>query len=106
MIRLINGLSHSVWGPAWPERKIRGVQLTDSQYDDYARIAGRMAKLQLDRIVPSPGFSQMPETVQREVIQKTISGAREVARTQVMMRNPEIINQATAAKTAALHARQ
>ena len=89
-------------GPALPERKIRGVELTEGQYDDYSRIAGRLAKVRLDQIVPSPGFAQMPEIAQREVISKTIAGAREAARSMVMMQNPEIVQKAIAAKTAGL----
>ena len=89
-------------GPALPERKIRGVELTEGQYDDYSRIAGRLAKLRLDQIVPSPGFAQMPETAQREIISRTISGAREAARGMLMMQNPSIVQQAVAAKKAAL----
>lgn len=89
-------------GATQPPRKIRGVALTDGQYDDYSRIAGRLAKTRLDRIVTAPGFSQMPEIAQREVISKTISGARRAAQSLVMMRNPEIIQQAITAKTAGI----
>lgn len=89
--------------PAMPERKIRGVELTEPQYDDYARIGGRMAKMQLDRIVPAPGFSQLPDAAQHEIISRTISGAREAARSLIMMQNPGIIQAATAAKLGPLH---
>jgi hypothetical protein len=91
-------------GPAWPERKIRGIELTPQQYDDYSRSAGRLAKMQLDKIVTSPGFAQSPEAAQREVISKTITGAREASRAPIMMQNNgAILKQAAQNRSAGLH---
>ena len=59
----------------------------------YARIAGRMAKLQLDRIVPSPGFSQCQKPCNVKSFKKQSAGAREVARSTSHDANPEIINE-------------
>jgi hypothetical protein len=88
--------------PGPVSRKVRGVELTDQQYDDLTRSAGRMAKMRLDQIVASPGFAQMPEFAQREIMDKTVSQMREAARTMLMM-NPDnhgIIDTANAAKRA------
>jgi hypothetical protein len=41
--------------PAPLEQKIRGVQLTPDQFDDFQRIGGRFAKGNLDTIVKTPG---------------------------------------------------
>lgn len=84
--------------PALPSRKIRGVALSDQQYDDYSRIAGRVAKMRLNAIVAAPGFTGQPAEVRREVITRTVDGAREQARAQIMMTNPGIIREAMDAK--------
>ena len=89
-------------GPALPERKIRGIPLTDQQYDDYSRIGGRLAKSRLNQIITAPGFAQQPESAQKEIISKTISAAREQARSLIMMQDPTIIQRAIANKTASL----
>jgi len=86
--------------PSLPERRIRGVELTDQQYADYSRVAGRTAKMQLDQIIGKPGFAQMPEAAQREIIGKVITTAREYGRTLIMMHNHGIIDSAVAAKKA------
>ena len=85
-------------GPAMPERKIRGVQLDDNQYDDFQRIAGRMAKMRLDAIVGSGQFSSWPAYVQYYVISESIRQSRETARGVMMMKYPSIMGEATEAK--------
>jgi hypothetical protein len=84
--------------PGKLDRKIRGVELTDQQYDDYARIAGRMAKTRLNAIVSIPGFAQMPEATRKELMTNAITTSREASRSLIMMQNPEIIKKATDAK--------
>ncbi len=84
--------------PAKVERKIRNVDLTDQQYDDYARIAGRMAKIRLDTIVKSPDYGAWPNHVKQAVIQETIRQSRESARGMVMMKWPQIVKDATEAR--------
>jgi hypothetical protein len=89
--------------PGKLDRKIRGVELTDDQYDDYARIAGRTAKVRLNAIVGMPGFNQMPESTRKELMTNAITNSREMARSLIMMQNPEIIKKANDAKRANLH---
>lgn len=84
--------------PSRPERKIRGVELTAQQYDDYTRLSGRMAKLRLNGIVSTQGFASMPEGAQIDIIKKTLDQTREAARSIIMMQNPEIIRKATDTK--------
>jgi hypothetical protein len=84
--------------PSKVDRKIRGVELNEQQYDDFARIAGRTAKLRLNAIVGMPGFSQMPEVTRKELMTNTITSSREMARSIIMMQNPEILKKATDAK--------
>lgn len=80
--------------PAPVSPRIRNVELTPEQYDDYARIAGRMAKMRLDQIVRSPAFLSWPSQTRYTVIQESIRQARETASGVVMMRHPQIITDA------------
>lgn len=84
------------------ERKIRGVQLSDGEYDEYSKIAGRLTKMRLDAAVGVPGFDQAPQGVQIQIIHKIVESSRESARKLVMMQNPEVIHKATQAKVDAL----
>jgi len=88
--------------PGQPDRKIRGVELTDEQFDLYSMLAGRMAKKNLDRIVTSGQWQQWPPSVKHDVIAETIRQSRETARGMVMMRFPQIIRDATNLKLAKL----
>lgn len=88
--------------PAKPGRTIRGVELTEQQYDDYTRTAGRLAKMRLDAIVANPQFANAPDFVQRDIMDKMIDDSRESARTLIMAQNPAIIQAATEDKLRAL----
>ena len=88
--------------PAQLPRKIRGVALSDEQYDLFSRTAGRMAKMRVDAIVRMPGFAMLPAGVQHDMLTSAIRGARETARSLVMMRYPDIVRAALAAKRAQL----
>lgn len=88
--------------PARPEHRIRGIELTGQQYDDFSRIAGRTAKLRLNAIVGQRGFMSLPPEVQLNMVQSAVKDSREMARDMVMMRNPQIVKQAHDAKVAPL----
>lgn len=88
--------------PGSPERKIRGVPLSDEQYDEYSKLAGRTTKMRLDAVVKTPGFERVPENAQTDIIKNIMSASRETARNIVMMKNPDIIRQATEAKMKAI----
>lgn len=80
--------------PAKVERKIRNIELTDQQYDDFSRIAGRMTKMRLDTIVNSPDFRNWPDHSRHDVISEVIRQSREAARNVVMMKYPQIMRDA------------
>jgi len=86
--------------PGKLERKIRGVELSDQQYDDFTRIGGRMARMRMNALANTPGFAQMPKQVQSEKIKDIIESAREGARSMILMQNPDIIEKANTAKLA------
>ena len=84
--------------PAQPERKIRNVDLSDSQYDDFTRISGRMTKMRLDAIVKSPDYQMWPNNIRSTVINEVIRQSREAARGVIMMKYPSIIADSTQAQ--------
>jgi hypothetical protein len=86
--------------PAQPERKLVGVTLNDQQYDDYSRTAGRMAKMRLDALVNTPGFSALPDGVQTKTVQDIFASSRRAAGELIKMQNPAIIQQAVDNKRA------
>src|SRR6185312_1805560 len=88
--------------PARIGRKVRGVELSDQQYDDMARISGRMARMRVNALANTPGFALMPKQIRAEKIKDIIENVREASRAMVMMQNPQIISQAAANKTAKL----
>ncbi|MEI6283173.1 MAG: hypothetical protein WCP82_10765, partial [Alphaproteobacteria bacterium] len=73
--------------PAKVDDKIRGVKLTDQQYDDYQRIAGRIARVKMETLMSQPGWNQRAVEVKREAAVKVFNhptwGAREIARQTV-----------------------
>lgn len=76
-------------------KEIRNVELTDRQYDDYARLAGRMTKMRLDTIVRSPDYRSWPNHIKHAVIQATVTQSREAARGMMLMKYPQIVKDAT-----------
>lgn len=88
--------------PSQPQRRIRGVELTDQQFDEYARTSGRMAKARLDALVQTPGFSLLPDLVKVDSIHATIASARAAAQALVMIHSAgtphDIARQAIEAK--------
>lgn len=80
--------------PAPVERRIRNVLLSDEQYDDYARLAGRGAKMRLDAIVRSPDWQNWPRETKHDIIEEVLRQSREAARGIVMMKYPDIPREA------------
>jgi hypothetical protein len=85
-------------GIAQPERRIRNVKLTDQQFDDYSRIAGRMTKSRLDVIIGSPDFARWPPGIRQDVVNQVVRQCREAARGMTMLKYPQIMRDATRAK--------
>lgn len=84
--------------PNSADKKIRGVELSDEQHDQFQQMAGRMAKAQITRVINTPRFNSLPAGVQEEVLRKTYNGAREQAATRMMMAYPQIVQKAAQAK--------
>jgi hypothetical protein len=80
------------------DRTIRGVKLTDQQYDDFARLAGRMTKQRLDVIVNSPDWRQWPPGVRANVVKEVVTQSRESACGMIFMKFPSVYAEATRMK--------
>jgi hypothetical protein len=88
--------------PGKLERKILNIDLTPEQYDDFQRLAGRIAKQRLDVIVKSAEFNGWPTYVQHDVMTEQINQAREAGRQMMIMKYQQIARDATLAKRARL----
>jgi hypothetical protein len=95
-------LQKAEYYPARPERKIRGIELTDQQYDDFTRIAGRDAKMRINAMISNPGFDLIPKQIRQEQLKNAMEGGRDMARTVILMQYPDIMKQALDAKHAIL----
>jgi hypothetical protein len=84
--------------PAAVGRKIRNVELTEEQHDDWARLAGRLAKLRMNAIVQSGTFQNLPAPVKHDLVVEQLRQSREVARNMMFMKYPSLLVDAQAAK--------
>jgi hypothetical protein len=74
-----------------PERKIRNIDLTDEEYDDYSRLAGRMTKMRLDQIVRSPDWQRMNNPTKHELFTMTFRMNRDAAANMVLAKHQRIL---------------
>lgn len=80
--------------PSKVDKKLRGVELTDSQYDEFVKLSGRRSKILLNNIVSQPGFSSLPKEVQKKAMKSIVEKSRESIRSLILMKYPEIGRQA------------
>ena len=84
--------------PAKLPRQIAGVDLTPAQYEDYQRSAGVMAHALVGQAMATPGWDQVPDRLRAKVLESVITKARALAKTRVLMANPQLIHDASAAR--------
>jgi hypothetical protein len=87
-------------GKPMPERRLSNVQLTDQQYDDFARIAGVMTKQRLDQYIRSGTFARQTDGERRDAIDSIFKACREAAAGVMKMKWPSIPAKATALRKA------
>lgn len=75
-------------------KTINDVDLTEKQYDDYQRIAGRYFTVHMTALMGLPGWSEIPSTMRADVISKHLAEARSAARAQMKIEYPDIVAQA------------
>jgi hypothetical protein len=80
--------------PANVDKKIRGIELTPQQFDDFQRIGGRLMKQRLDALVASQAFQTLPPYVKHNVLKEYVTQSREAARGLLMAKYPQIAKDA------------
>lgn len=80
--------------PSKPGKKIRGIELTPAQYNDFIKISGKRSKMLLNNIVLQPGFSALPKEIQAKTMKSIIDDSRESIGSFILMKYPEIGRQA------------
>jgi hypothetical protein len=81
-----------------PANNIRGVKLSPAMYDEYSYEAGQRMQEYLGAAVATPGFDQGSPGEQENAIRASMAAAREDARSYMMSKYPEIIDQADTLK--------
>lgn len=88
----------------FPMQTIRGVKLTEGQYDQYAQLSGRIAHARLDDLVRSPDWASYSDLAKASVFKHVISRARDTAETAIMVQSQgsdnDIMRKAAEAKLA------
>ncbi len=62
--------------PSMPAKKIRGVELTDEEYDQYAQRAGQRARQMVERYMSLPSYKVARDEIKKLAINNMIEGAR------------------------------
>src|SRR5579863_5524044 len=73
--------------PRMPQQWIRGVALTEQQYADYSREAGRLARQQVENTLKEPGFDDRPPGVQIDMIDKAVARGHRVAANRIIQQS-------------------
>jgi hypothetical protein len=81
-------------GVAPVPRSILNVKLNDQQYDDFARVAGRLTKMRLDAIVRSPDWATFDPQTKRQTVEAIVKMNRQAARGLMQAKYPSIPAQA------------
>lgn len=90
--------------PSFPQQKIRGIKLTPDQYQDYVEQSGKLAHMRLDDIVKMPGWDTLSAPARLDIVHNTITKARDMTQTSIMLKaqgtGNDIMAQASAAQAA------
>jgi len=85
----IQWLNRLETGPAHMDHTIEGVRLSPTQYDDLARMGGRLGKQMLDNVRPQ--LENAPRGMQIQEINNQLGKARHAARQLLMQHYPQLI---------------
>ena len=78
-----------------PQDRIGGVKLTPQQYIEYVRLWRQSAKTELDALVSSPAWDQLPTYAQRRMIRDTFASWRDMAEETMLSRYPDLVRTKT-----------
>jgi hypothetical protein len=74
--------------PGSPQRKLGKMELTDQEYDQYARSSGQLAHQLITKIVNRPNYDSIPDETKRGLFDDLFSAARETAKNRLLMNAP------------------
>lgn len=80
--------------PQRVEDNIRGVKLTQAQYDEYQTYAGVATRNALHQKIDQPTWQRFPDFAKAKVIEAEITASRKQAEATMMMKYPSIIQEA------------
>ena len=72
-----------------------GVKLGPEQYVEFVQLWRQSAKKELDILVNSPGWDQLPDYEQRRIIRDAFSAWRDIAEDAMFARYPELLREQT-----------
>lgn len=72
-----------------------GVKLGPEQYVEFVQLWRQSAKKELDILVNSPGWDQLPDYEKRRIIRDAFSAWRDMAEDTMFTRHPELLRQQT-----------
>ncbi len=87
--------------PGYPKKTIRGVKLTEQQFDEYSMVSGRLLRQNLTPAVMSSQWGTLPEAKKHDILSKAVKMSRESARNYMLAKFPNIGIEATRAKQGA-----
>lgn len=91
------------YAPRLPDHKINNVKLTDQEYDDYAQMVGRMAKMRLNTMVNSGQWATTPDPQKVDLMRGVFLHSRTIAESAMKARYPHIGADALALKNQRLN---
>jgi len=80
--------------PGMLKREIKHVKLDDTQYNEYATIAGKITKTRLDQLVALPNFDSLPHASKVKLVGIAIKKARSSAQKMMLMAHPQLLQKA------------
>lgn len=67
-----------------PERKIRGVELNETDYENYSKRSGELVNQYLESVITSPAYNNYSKAQKKLVLEKVAERARSAARNQML----------------------
>lgn len=69
-------------GISMPARKLRGVELSTSDYEAYSKLSGDLVNQQVSALINNPQYASLPESRKRVLLEATAKKARTIAGNQ------------------------
>jgi hypothetical protein len=83
----------NIWPTKVPD-EIRGVKLTQEQFDVYQSTAGPLTRMMLNSLVNSPNWAKQPDFARETLFKAVIKNSRDVAAAAMQGRYPQLVQDA------------